>query len=85
VTGEVATLKHELRDDTVEARVLETNDLALGGLEALAELRKVLSCLGDNVIKEFEIDTTLLGCKEKRDPVSLNLRHQISIDGYKAR
>jgi len=50
-TGEVTTLEHEVRDDTVElgARVAEA-------LLASAESAEVLDGLGDNVIEELEVD-----------------------------
>ena len=50
-TGEVTTLKHELRADTVElaARVAEA-------LLAGAEGAEVLDGLGDDVVVELEVD-----------------------------
>lgn len=50
-TGEVTTLEHEVRDDTVElgARVAEA-------LLASAESAEVLDGLGDNVVEELEVD-----------------------------
>ena len=50
-TGEVTTLEHEVRDDTVElgARVAEA-------LLASAESTEVLDGLGDNVVEELEVD-----------------------------
>lgn len=58
--GEVTTLKHELRDDTVEAGALVT--LTLG---SLAELTEVASGLGDVLLVEVEDNTARLGCREK--------------------
>lgn len=49
--GEVTTLKHEIRDDTVE--------LGAGVAEALlasAEGAEVLDGLGDDVVEELEVD-----------------------------
>lgn len=56
-TGEITTLKHELRDDTVEfgARVTET-------LLASAKGTEVLSCFWDDVIVEIEVDASGLLC-----------------------
>ena len=50
-TGEVTTLEHEVRDDTVElgARVAEA-------LLASAESAEVLDGLGDDVVEELEVD-----------------------------
>lgn len=50
--GEVATLEHELRDDTVEGRALVTEAVL-----ASAELTEVAGGLGDNVVVELEDDT----------------------------
>lgn len=55
-TSEVTTLKHEVRDDTVEGRALVTEALL-----ASAESTEVLGGLGDNVIKEVEVDAGTLG------------------------
>ena len=57
-TGEITTLKHELRDDTVEfgAGVTET-------LLASAQGTEVLSGLWDDVIVEVEIDASGLLCE----------------------
>jgi hypothetical protein len=60
-TGEVTTLEHELRDDTVE--------LGAGVAEALlasAESAEVLSGLGDNVVVEGEVDAAAAGCERVR-------------------
>ena len=57
--GEVTALKHELGDDTVEARALVT--LTRGGL---AEPTEVLSGLGDDAIEEVEGDAASLGCRK---------------------
>lgn len=56
MAGEVTTLQHELRDDTVETGLLVT----LTGL-SLAELTEVLSGLGDVSLVEVEVDTADLG------------------------
>lgn len=56
VAGEVTTLQHELRDDTVETGLLVT----LTGL-SLAELTEVLSGLGDLSLVEVEVDAGSLG------------------------
>jgi hypothetical protein len=55
-TGEVATLEHEVRDDTVERRALVAEALLAG-----AESAEVLSGLGNDVIEEIEVDTGRLG------------------------
>lgn len=57
-TSEVTTLKHELRDDTVEAGALVT--LALG---SSAELTEVGGRLGDFLLEEVEVDAARLGWK----------------------
>ena len=57
--GEVTTLEHELGNDTVERRALVSEALL-----ASAESLEVLGGLGDNVIKEVEVDATLLSCKK---------------------
>lgn len=54
-TGEVTTLKHELRDDTVEGRALVAEALSTG-----AQLLKVLGGLGDDFVVEGEVNHTLL-------------------------
>ena len=58
-TGEVTTLEHELRDDTVEGGALVAEALLTS-----AESSEVLSGLGDNIVEEVEGDTTGLGYKE---------------------
>jgi hypothetical protein len=57
-TGEVTTLEHEVRDDTVElgARVAEA-------LLASAESTEVLDGLGDNVVEELEVDAAGALCR----------------------
>jgi hypothetical protein len=60
-TGEVTTLEHEVRDDSVEGRALVTEALL-----ASAESAEVLGGLGDDVIVEVEVDATILCCKENR-------------------
>lgn len=54
-TGEVATLEHELGDDTVElgSRVAKA-------LLARAESTEVLCRLGDDVVEELKVDAALL-------------------------
>ena len=54
-TGEVTTLEHELRNDTVERRTL----IAEAGLTS-AEIFEVLGGLGDDIVIQLEVDTTLL-------------------------
>lgn len=58
MTGEVTTLKHELRNHTVEAGALVT--LALG---LLAELTEVPSGLRDVLLEQVEVDASGLSCK----------------------
>ena len=53
-TGEVATLKHEVRDDAVEGRALVAEALLAG-----AESLEVVNSLGDNIIVEVEVDPAL--------------------------
>ena len=55
-TGEVTALKHEVRDDAVERGALVAEALLAG-----AESTEVLGGLGDDVIKEVEVDTARLG------------------------
>jgi len=57
-TGEVTTLKHELRDDTVEFGALVSKTLL-----ASAESTEILSCLGDDVVEDLEVDATVLFCR----------------------
>lgn len=64
--GEVTALKHELGDDTVEARALVA--LTRGGH---AELTEVLSGLGDNVVEEVEDDAASLGCRKIQSAIEL--------------
>ena len=54
-TGEVTALKHELRDNAVEGRTSVSEALLAG-----AESAEVLSGLGDDVIKQVEVDASLL-------------------------
>lgn len=63
MAGEVSTLQHETRDDTVEGRALVGQQLALVVREALAKLCKVLGGLGD-IVEELEVDSRLLGYLE---------------------
>jgi PIN domain nuclease of toxin-antitoxin system len=51
--GEVATLKHEVGDDTVEGRSLVSVSILTS-----AEFTEVAGGLGDDVIEEFEDDTS---------------------------
>jgi hypothetical protein len=57
-TGEVTTLEHEVRDDSVESRAGVTEALL-----ASAESTEVLSSLGDDVGEEVEVDAARLLCK----------------------
>lgn len=59
--GEVTTLKHELGDDTVEARALVTFTRGF-----LAELTEVASGPGDDAVEEVEDDTASLGCRKRQ-------------------
>ena len=56
-TGEVTTLKHELRDDTVEFGGFVSKALLAG-----AESTEVLNCFGDDVVEKLEVDATGLVC-----------------------
>jgi hypothetical protein len=60
-TGEVTTLKHEVRDDSVEGRALVAETLL-----ASAESTEVLGGLGDLVVEEVEVDAALLLYKRNR-------------------
>ena len=51
-TSEVATLKHELGDDTMKLGA----NVALSLLLGLAELLEILRRLGDNFVEKFEIN-----------------------------
>ena len=53
MTGEVSSLKHELRDDTVEARAGVTETML-----SSCKLTEVLRGLWDDVVKELEDDAT---------------------------
>ena len=66
VVGEVTTLEHELGDNTVERRTLVTKALL-----ASAESAEVLSCLGNNVVVELELNAT------KRLAVSSNVEKDL--------
>ena len=57
--GEVATLKHEVRDDAVEGRALVAEALL-----ASAESLEVVDSLGNNIIVEVEVDPALARCHE---------------------
>lgn len=59
-TSEVSTLKHELRDHTVELAVL----VAEAGLTS-AELQEVFGRLGDDVVEELEVDATGPRCNDR--------------------
>jgi hypothetical protein len=50
-TGEVTTLKHEVRDDSVERRALVAETLL-----ASAESTEVLGGLGDDIVEEVEVN-----------------------------
>lgn len=56
--SEVATLKHKLRDHTMEARANVAGALLTVG----AENTKVLSGLGNDIVEELEVDAARLGC-----------------------
>lgn len=58
MTGEVTTLEHEVRDNTVEAGSLVTIALRL-----LAELTEVLSGLRDVLLEQVEVDARGLVCR----------------------
>lgn len=58
--GEVTTLEHELWNHTVELAVLVAEALLLG-----AESTEVLSCLGDNIVVEVEVDAAVLSWAER--------------------
>ncbi len=53
--GKVTALKHELGDDTVEARALVSKSMLASG-----ELTEVLGSFGYNVVVELEDDTALV-------------------------
>lgn len=59
-TGEVTTLEHELGDDTVELGASIAVALLAG-----AESAEVLSGLGDDVVKELEVDAAGLVCRQR--------------------
>lgn len=71
-TSEVTTLKHKLRDDTMELGALVSEPLLTG-----AEGTEVLSSLGNYIVVESEIDPTLVGCsKEETSALQLMMnRH----------
>lgn len=54
-TGEVTTLKHELRDNTVEGRALVAEALL-----ASAQSTEVLGGLGNDAVVKLEVDAALL-------------------------
>lgn len=56
-TGEVTTLKHEIRDDAVERGALVAEALLAG-----AESAEVLSSLRDDGVVELEVDAAALDC-----------------------
>jgi hypothetical protein len=56
-TGEVTSLKHELRDDAMEGGASISEALL-----ASAESAEVLSSLGDDIVVEGEVDTAGLLC-----------------------
>jgi hypothetical protein len=53
VTGKVSSLKHELRNDTMEGAARVATDRV-----ALGELPEVLRSLGDNIVEELELDAS---------------------------
>lgn len=55
--SEVTTLKHELRNDSVELAALVAKALL-----SRAQLSEVLGRLRDYVVVEFEADSTSFGC-----------------------
>jgi len=63
-TGEVASLQHELRDDSVELAALVAVSLL-----ASAQSSEVLGSLGNNIVVEGEVDATFLGCDITRQQV----------------
>lgn len=54
---EVTTLEHEVGNDAVEVRALVTEALL-----ASAEGTEVRGSLGNNIVKEVEVDATFLDC-----------------------
>ena len=58
-TGEIASLKHELRDDAVEGRASVSEALLTS-----AESTEVLGSLWDYFIVELELDATGLLCRD---------------------
>jgi hypothetical protein len=56
-TGEVTTLKHELRDDAVELGALVAVALLAG-----AESAEVLGGFGNYIVVELEVDAASLSC-----------------------
>lgn len=57
-TGEVTSLEHELRNDSVESRVSISESLLTS-----AESTEVLGSLWDYIVVESEVDTTGLFCR----------------------
>ena len=55
MTGEVASLQHELRDDPMELGVLVAKALFV-----CAKLDEVLHCLGNDIVVKLEPDLALL-------------------------
>lgn len=60
MTRKVTTLKHELRDHTVELGVNVALALLLG-----AQSTEVLRSLGDDIVEELKVDHTSLGYSGK--------------------
>lgn len=60
MASEVTTLKHELRDDTVESGLGVSKTLLTS-----AESTKVLGGLGDDFIVELEVDASTLNCSDR--------------------
>jgi len=82
-TGEVTTLKHELRDDAMEGGVGISKALLTG-----AESAEVLSGLWDDVVVEVEVDAAgLLGNLRGRlargiEDWALPGNVEVSLDGH---
>lgn len=55
-TCEISSLQHELWDDSVELAALVSEALLAG-----AKSTEVLSCLGDYIVVELEVDAARLG------------------------
>jgi hypothetical protein len=73
-TGEVTSLKHELRNDTVEGRASVSEALL-----ASAKSTEVLNGPWDFVFEEVEYDSTALLCNRKH--VSLIFKLRVAMRG----